>query len=80
MGFKGTSWHSHGKLTLMLNETAYTELDELDILQGLKAGDLLILEQYRDQTLHERWLAHKKEKIDVQYIQANEEIRIRRVA
>jgi hypothetical protein len=80
MGFKGTSWHSHGKLMLMRDEAAYAELDELDILQGLKAGDLLILEQYLDHTLHDRWLAHKKDKIDVQYIQANEEIRIRRTA
>ncbi len=61
----------------MFGDATSAELDELDILQGLQTGEWLIFGQYRDKTLHDRWLVHKKETIDIQDIQAGEEIRIR---
>jgi hypothetical protein len=80
IGFSGTPWHTHGKLTLMTGDRTYVELDELDILQGIKSGAILIAEQYRNGTLSDRWLAHKDEKVDIQYIEPGEEVRIRRLA
>ena len=80
IGFKDMPWHFHDKLELGIGENSYIELDELDILQGLKDGDILIVEEYLNGTLNDRLLAHKKEKVDVQYIQAGEEVRIRSVA
>ena len=80
IGFKGTPWHSHGKLMLMLDKASCVELDELDILQGIKNGDIVIGERYLNNMIEDRWLAHNKEPVDVRYIQAGEEIRIWRLA
>jgi len=76
IGFKGTPWHAHGKVMLMRDEESYVTLDEQDVLQGIKTGDILIVEQYRDTILADRWLAHQEEKIDVRFTQPGEEIRI----
>jgi hypothetical protein len=80
IGFKGTPWHSHGKLMLMLDEASCVELDELDVLQGIKDWDIVIGERYLNGMIEDRWLAHKKEAIDIRYIEAGEEIRIWRPA
>ncbi|MEZ4712687.1 MAG: hypothetical protein R3A44_36205 [Caldilineaceae bacterium] len=77
-GFKGTSWHSHGKLVLMVDNISFVELDELDILMGLKNGDLLIIERYLNERLEDRWLSHQRHAVNVEYMQIGEEIRIRR--
>ncbi|MDH3918440.1 MAG: hypothetical protein OEU25_09675 [Rhodospirillales bacterium] len=79
-GFSGTQWHFHGKIMLMTGDATYVELDELEILQGIKSGAVLVAEQYLNGTLNDRWLAHKDEKVDVQYIAPGEEIRFRRLA
>ena len=80
LGFKGTPWHSHGKLMLMLDEASCVEFDELDILQGIKDGDIVVGERYLNTMIQDRWLAHKKEAVDVRYIEAGEEIRTWRLA
>ncbi len=64
----------------MLDESHYIELYELEILGGIKSGDIVINERYLESKLNDRWLSHKNEKIDVQYIQPDEEMRIRRLA
>ena len=79
IGFKGTPWHTHGKLMLMLGDKSYDEFDEVSILRGIKSSDILINERYLNNTLDDRWLVHKNEKVDVQYLQPGEEIRIRRM-
>jgi len=78
-GFSGTPSHWHGKLTVNTSDSTYIELDELDVLRGLRCGDLLIVERYLNGSLSDRWVAHKKESLDVQYIEPGEEMRIRRL-
>jgi len=80
VGFSGGQWHSHGKLMLMSGDKTYVELDEFDILDRIKSGAVLIAERYLNGTLTDRWLAHKDEKVDVEYIEPGEEICIRRLA
>ncbi len=80
VGFKGTPWHSHGKLMLMFDDASYAEFDELDILQGLKNGDIMIGEQYLNHALEDRWLVHQQEKVDIRHMQPGEEMRIWRMA
>jgi len=79
VGFSGGQWHSHGNLQLMTGDKTYVELDELDILDGIKSGWLLIAERYLNGNLKDRWLAHKDEKVDVACIEPGEEVRIRRL-
>lgn len=78
-GFGGTPWHFHGKLMLMTGDSTYVELDELDILQGLRSGSVLVVEQNFDGTLNDRWLAHKGKDLNFQYIEPGEELRVRRL-
>ncbi len=80
MGFKGTPWHGHYKMTFMTSKGAYVEFDELDIVQRIKDGDLLINEMYIYNELKDRWLSHKEEGVDLKYMEPGEEIRIHRVA
>lgn len=79
IGFRDTGWHSHGTLMLMLSDRTYVELNELDIVQNLKAGHIVIVEMHVAGELRDRWLAHREEKQDVKRIAAGEEIRIRRL-
>jgi len=75
VGFDGTPWHSHGVVQFMTGASTYIECDELDILIGLGSGDLIIVTQYLCGELKDRWLAHKDEPLDLQYIEAGEELR-----
>jgi hypothetical protein len=53
-------------------------LNDIDIFAGIKDGNILICEQYVKGVLTARWLKHKDEKYDNRFIEAGEEIRIRR--
>lgn len=75
VGFDGTPWHSHGVVQFMTGPSTYIECDELDILIGLGSGDLVIVTQYLHGELKDRWIAHKDEPLDLQYIEAGEELR-----
>lgn len=78
-GFNGMPSHWHGHAILNIRDAMYVELDELDIVKGLRCGDVVIVEQYLKGDLKDRWIAHKDEKLDVQYIEPGEEVRIRRL-
>lgn len=77
-GFQDTPWHSHDKLSLMVGDDSYIELNDIEIIVGIKEGNVLLCEQYVNGILTDRWLRHKNEKDDNKYIEAGEEIRIRR--
>lgn len=79
VGFSGTPFHFHGKATLNTGDSTYVELDELDVLKGIRSGEILIVEQHINGSLNDRWIAHKHEKIDVKYIEPGEEMRIYRL-
>lgn len=78
IGFKGTPWHCHDSLTLVVDD-AFLEFSACEIMSALKVGDLLIIDQLIDGKLKDRWIAHKREPFDVEYIESGEEIRIHRL-
>ncbi len=80
VGFDGTPWHDHGTVEFMTGPNTSIECDELDIIIGLVSGELLIVNQYLNSILTDRWIMHKKEPLDLKYIEAGEELKICRLA
>lgn len=79
VGFDGTPWHSHGIVTFLAGSPMYVEYDELDILIGLGSGDLVVVSQFVDGELKDRWIDHKNEPLDLEYMEPNEELRVFRL-
>lgn len=79
IGFEGTQWHTHGNMILMLDQANYVELSECELLTGIKDGDIVVVERFVDSQLEDRWVAHKLEPFDIEYIEPGEELRIRRL-
>lgn len=79
IGFRDTPWHTHESLMLMVGKANYVELTECEIMTALKAGDVVIVEQFFKAKLHDRWIAHKIAPFDIRYIESDEEIRIHRL-
>jgi hypothetical protein len=78
-GFKDTPWHAHESLRFMTGEDTYVDLDELEIVLGIAVGDILIVSRYVSGKLEDRWLTHKKEKLDLKYMFPEEELRVLRL-
>lgn len=79
VGFDGTPWHSHDLVQFSTGEASYIECDELEILIGLGSGELVVVSQFVDGVLRDRWIAHRDEPLDLQYIQPGEELRVLRL-
>lgn len=79
LAFDGTPWHSHGVDQFTRGPSSYIECDELDILVGLGSGELVIVSQYLHGELKDRWLAHKDEPLDLQFIETGGELRALRL-
>jgi len=71
------AWHSHGRVQFGTGEGRYVEYDELEILIALGIGALVIITEYSDGRLHDRSLAHRKEPLELRYMQP--EIRVLRL-
>ena len=80
VGFDGTPWHSHGIVQFMTGSNTYIECDELGIIVGLVSGELLIVSQFLNSILTDRWIIHKDEPLAHKYMEAGEELIIRRLA
>ena len=80
VGFDGTPWHSHDIVQFMTGSNTYIECDELEIIIGLISGELLIVSQYLNSALTDRWIMHKDEPLELKYIAAGEELKICRLA
>lgn len=46
-GFQGTPWHSHDKLILTTENNSYIELKDIEIIEGIQDGTILLCEQYQ---------------------------------
>jgi hypothetical protein len=79
VGFDGTPWHSHGVVSFLAGSPHYVECDELDILIGLCSGELVVVSQFVDGVLRDRWIEHKKEPLDLKYLRSGEELRVFRL-
>jgi hypothetical protein len=76
VGFDDVPWHSHGIVQFLTGESTYIDCDELDILMGLGSGDLLVVTQFVDGVLRDRWIVHRKEPFELRHVEAGEELRI----
>ena len=80
VGFKNTPWHSHDELTVMTGDNTSAELDPVEIVRLLTTGVLLIVSQWIDGKLHDRWLMHRGERLDLKYLEPHEEFRVKQLA
>lgn len=78
LGFSDSAWHSHGDLMLMTGPDTSIELGPIEVLAGLKSGDLLIAIRSVAGAVKDRWVFHRKEEQDFQYMEAGESICIKR--
>jgi hypothetical protein len=72
-------WHTSTPL-LREDEAGYVELVELDVLLGLRNGDILVRELYLNGKLMDQGLVNSREKQSLQDMIQGEELRIWRVA
>ena len=79
IGFEGTPWHAHDHVNFMTGQDTYLECDELEILVGLRSGELLIVSEFVGGVLRDRWITHRDEPLKLHYIEPGDELRIRRV-
>jgi hypothetical protein len=79
VGFENTPWHSHGIVEFCAGDATYVECDELAILIGIGSGELVVVSQFRNGQISDRWLAHRKEPLDLKYMKPGEEIRVLRL-
>jgi hypothetical protein len=78
VGFEGGEWHYHDDLQCSDRHGVHVELGYLDVLTGLADGSVLICEEWVHGELRERSLVHRDYVDAFRYMQAGEEIRIRR--
>lgn len=79
LGFRDTPWHSHGKLMLMSGEATYVEYGPAELVTALTQGDVLLVTQFSGNQIRDRWLIHKEERLDLQYIEPDEALSVLRL-
>ena len=80
LGFRDLPWHSHGRLMLMTGEATYQEYAPEELIGALVSGEVLVVSQYIRGELRDRWLTHRDEKLDLRYVESDEELRVYRIA
>ncbi|PSJ37877.1 hypothetical protein [Allosphingosinicella deserti] len=78
IGFTDVPWHGHGNLTFNDARGYHVELDPLDLLSGLRSGDVLVCERQLKGTLVDRWLVHKLYNDEFGELEPGERIIVRR--
>jgi hypothetical protein len=78
LGFLGTPWHTHWDLTFANAQGCHIEVDSLDLLTGLKSGQVLICERHVAGQPLDRWLIHSEYNDEFQYLGETERITVRR--
>lgn len=76
LGFSDSRWHTHDELVVMTNEITSIALSPIEVLKGLLVRELLISSSYSGNMLKDRWIFHRKEKQDFQYVKSGESITI----
>ncbi|HKP24940.1 MAG TPA: hypothetical protein VJV39_13830 [Dongiaceae bacterium] len=79
IGFRGTPWHTHDDLTFVDGRGHYVELTYLDLLTGLADGQVLVCERLLEDKLLDRWPIHRDYNDVFKYMEAGEQIAVRRV-
>ena len=79
VGFEETPWHSHGIVQFGTGGATYVECDELAILIGVGSGELVVASNFLDSRLSDRWLAHRREPLNLEYMEPAGEMRVLRL-
>jgi hypothetical protein len=79
MGFLDTPWHTHGDVMFSDPSGRYIELDPLNLLGGLKAGQVLVCELHAQGTVIDRWLTHSEYNDDFGGLLPGERLVVRRI-
>lgn len=74
IGFLGTPWHTHNGLMFSDGRGRYVELDYLDLITGLKEGQVLVCERLRYGRAVDRWLIHRDYNDEFKYMEEGEQI------
>ena len=75
-----TSWHTHGHEFQFADPRGhYISMDYLDLVAGIASGEILIAELWNKDNLKDRWLIHKDYNDEFDYLETDDEIRVRRV-
>ena len=77
-GFRGTPGHDHDSIYLMIGDDEYVNFEAIDIIAAIRDGSILIIEEYVDGVLLDRWMQHRDAKVDNQDMMPGEKVRIRR--
>ena len=80
MGFLGTPWHVHDDLMFADGRGYYIELDYLNLLTGLKEGQVLVCEREVENRTVDRWLVHSEYNDEFKCLEAGEQIIVRRAS
>ena len=80
IGFQNVGWHTHGDLNFSDKEGRYLELEYINLLTELKAGNVLVCDEYCAGTLRNRSLVHRKYSDEVRFMKPGDEIRFRQCA
>lgn len=78
MGFVNTPWHTHGSLMFSDPHGHFVELDPMNLLGGLRSGDVLLCEREVNGSLVDRWLVHKTFNDEFEHLMPNESLMVRR--
>ena len=77
IGFLGTPWHVHDN-PMFADAHGYIEVDYLNLIVGLKEGEILICEQEVEGRMVDRWLIHSRYNDEFEYLDEGERNIIRR--
>lgn len=64
----------------MTGDATSLEYDPEELIGALASGDILVVSQYVHGELRDRWLTHREEKLDLRYIEPEEELQVCRIA
>jgi hypothetical protein len=78
IGFLGTPWHGHGGLMFVDSRGYYVDLDYLNLLTGLKDGDILVCEREVDGEIVDRYLMHSRYNNEFRNMPPRERLIVRR--
>lgn len=79
VGFDGTPWHTHDDFIFDDGGGNFIEMSYLDVVTGLKDGQILICERWHNGGVADRWLIHRDcgdIKHEFKYMDEGEELRV----
>jgi len=73
-GFDEGPNHFHGEGKFMTGPDTYVVMDELEVLAAVADGTLVVVSEYREGALADRWLIHRDEGLELKYLESGERL------